>query len=1019
MGLRIFRGSRGIGLAVAAALLLPRVVAGQQYRFDVYDHSKGLTNVQVHSVAFDKDGFLWIATRNGVFRFLGSRFEHFGPESGFRLRGMEKIFVDEEGRVWASTSENLYLWRSKRFEPANAVSFEGVQDLLSAGKDRLFLVKSGHLEDATLNAAGTIVASKPFFSAAQQSIHPELEKITSIARAKDGALWMGCGTGICSLRNEELRFWGPNRGVPSQVARKLYIAREGSLWIQTSGGIFQLPANGSSFKDRTPPATISNRYFIWNSIIEDRLGRILVNSASGLERWDGSAWQTIGPANGFNNSTATSLAVDLNGDVWIGSLRGVWHWTGYQNWETWTEAQGLPSSGIWSVHPAPDGEVYVGTIKGPAVLNLSGRGGRLFSSASRWRWGQVSGIDVDRAGMVWMITFAGEVLRSDSRFTSVRQLGNIASFTNQLRAAENGNLWIAGISGIYVFETKGNSPALKQDLDAAALLGKEPGSLSITPGAEKSGASVLWVSTSHKLIARQNGQWTSPRIAGLALEKISIWETAEGRDGTLFLFGEDESKALGLWRLKRNGDARLDASRVPLPNELNGRLPFAILVDSRGWLWLGTDNGVVGWNGSQWRTWTRESGLIFDDVNRNVMREAPDGSIWIGTPAGLAHLMRADEMFAPVSLPLKITDVQINGNSAKEADAGDLPWEGNRFRFQFSSPAMWNRTTLSFQYRLLGLDAAWTSTQNTDATFSNLPPGSYRFQVFAQNPSLGARSELSESAFRILPPWWRTWWFYLICGVAAGALIWLLLRLRTRQIQARRRDLERTVQEMWAETHRLAERAQDATMAEERNRLAHELHDSLAASFTAIYSQLQAATDLAANGDNRSYACVSRAEELSRSGLQHVREFAQSLIARSDEPAPTVSGLRELVAFATTGTSVAGTFEVEGHERPLTPACALALARILQEAVGNAQRYARARDISVTLRFEERMVSLTIQDNGKGFRVDKMNDGGFGLAGMRARAVRLSGRFDLQSSPGKGTRIIVEIPDPYTQEHAL
>ena len=221
---------------------------------------------------------------------------------------------------------------------------------------------------------------------------------------------------------------------------------------------------------------------------------------------------------------------------------------------------------------------------------------------------------------------------------------------------------------------------------------------------------------------------------------------------------------------------------------------------------------------------------------------------------------------------------------------------------------------------------------------------------------------------------------------------------------------------MAIEADRLTRQARRAALAEERDRLAHELHDTLAGAFTGIFMQLQAVSDLPATQGDQRQACIVRAEELARQGLRQVREFVHVLTVSGDSAAFTPEAMREFVLSATNGSGTRGRFHIEGAEMRLKSSAAHSLLRIMQEAVGNTLRYAEARHIDVTLRFEQDSVQLLLSDDGKGFLIDELSDTGFGIAGMRARTNRLGGQYRIDSCPGKGTTIQVELPQPYEEK---
>jgi len=210
----------------------------------------------------------------------------------------------------------------------------------------------------------------------------------------------------------------------------------------------------------------------------------------------------------------------------------------------------------------------------------------------------------------------------------------------------------------------------------------------------------------------------------------------------------------------------------------------------------------------------------------------------------------------------------------------------------------------------------------------------------------------------------------------------------------------------------LGRRARQAAVADERNRAAREIHDTLAQCFTGILVQLQAAVRFTAEDPGLARSCLGLVEELARDGLTQARRSVAALLPDALEVADLPGALRHLARRATTGTPVPALVEVEGEARPLPPEPARHLLRVAQEALANAQRYARgATRIRLALAYGRDAVELRVEDDGCGFDPDRAHDaGGFGLAGMRQRAGQAGGTFLLRSAPGQGTAVRVRVP---------
>jgi signal transduction histidine kinase len=1004
-------------LSLFLLLAFPLSVAAQQYQFESYGQAQGLDNLNIVDLALEKQGFLWVATGNGVFRFDGSRFEHFGPDQGLTEQRILEVDVDSFGRVWVVDPTFLSLRTGDHFSPIARLGMiaNGGRRLLPLSHDQILVTDDGRLRKLTLKSSGARLKTVDVFTEDERKTHPELIAISNIAQAADGTIWMGCGMKVCSLDKGQLQIWGTERGLKPGRWQGLYIDRRGSVWVATATRVSELKKNATSFVDHSPPQ-IDQRglLFQWNPILEDRQGRILVRTIEGIARWDGASWEFIGPLNGLKGGRVTSLSCDANGDLWIGHGGfGLTRWIGYEHWESWTEVQGLPSSGIWSTTATKSNEVLIGTIKGPAVLESAKRQIRVLGGGRPWPFGQVGGIVEDQERKIWAATFRGSVVRIDPKSGEAKPFFELSRFTRGLFVSPDARIWVLTDRGVDVIDST-KSPRLRHVGEIDSLLGDDLRVVSATSsGGNDQKDGNLWFLSEFALLRYRSGLWSKLALEPLARARLK--EVCSAPDGTLWLAGEDETGLSVIWHLKP-ANSTMKAVSLPIPDELKHSSIYSIIVDRGGRLWLGTDRGVAGWNGYVWKIFTLETGLIWNDTNRGVISEGSDGSIWIGTSEGLAHLMHPEGAFASVRLGTVITSVEHGSEDYAPGNTPALPWSTDTIRFHFASPNERDRSALSYSYRLFPLNSSWITTKNPDATFSNLPPGGYRFQVFSKNSNLGSTSEIVESPLTIVAPWWRTAWFYTLCVLCGILMLWALYTLRMRHMKRRRRELEELVIQMEIETTRLAKRDQDAALAEERNRMAMEMHDTLAGAFTGIFMQLQLASDLSDGESERRLACVEHAEELARTGLRQVREFVHTLTISEGQHPFFEDAMRGLVSSVPGPSATACSFSIKGVQKPLRATYGHALLRITQEALGNAQRYAKAKHIAVTLMFEEATVRLKVTDDGVGFIVDQPRVVGFGIAGMKARVARLGGLFEMESAPGGGTQVCIEFSHPYEEE---
>ena len=210
---------------------------------------------------------------------------------------------------------------------------------------------------------------------------------------------------------------------------------------------------------------------------------------------------------------------------------------------------------------------------------------------------------------------------------------------------------------------------------------------------------------------------------------------------------------------------------------------------------------------------------------------------------------------------------------------------------------------------------------------------------------------------------------------------------------------------------RLAERERQSAILQERNRLAREIHDTLAQGFTGITIQLEAAEDALPHDPAQTNLHINRAIQLARESLAEARRSVRALRPQMLDDKDLPAALALYVRQITEGTSLHATFNVEGKPAALPMDIENDLLRIGQEALTNALKHAQANEIVVKLAFAPEQIQLSVQDDGSGFDPGLVvNRSGFGLLGMRERVERMGGVIAFSSEAGQGTRVVAAIP---------
>lgn len=208
---------------------------------------------------------------------------------------------------------------------------------------------------------------------------------------------------------------------------------------------------------------------------------------------------------------------------------------------------------------------------------------------------------------------------------------------------------------------------------------------------------------------------------------------------------------------------------------------------------------------------------------------------------------------------------------------------------------------------------------------------------------------------------------------------------------------------------RLAEEAKQAAILEDRNRMAREIHDTLAQSFAGILMQLQAATLNLIDDPEQVIVHLKRASHLTREGLAEARRSVSLLLQEDTAYSDLLSSLHQLVEQMRCNTDVPISINVEGTPYPLNPEVGMHLFRMVQESLNNALRHADPSMIQINLSYATQKVSLCIQDDGRGFDLEQPTNG-FGLKGMQQRADLLNAQLQINSQIGTGTEVHITAP---------
>jgi diguanylate cyclase (GGDEF)-like protein len=778
-GSRQVRGRwRGVAAFMAwlVALGLAAYAHGQAISLASFTQAQGLGSLEDNCLLQDRQGFVYVCTENGLFRFDGHAFQRIGTATGLRGSFIAALHQDDAGRLWVGTLTGLYVGDGQNFAPADDPSHP-----LSIDPGAMLADLDGHLYAVSqhrlwvIESTSTGWHAQPRFDADALRVNPSVADITSVF--SDGhALWFGCGKSLCQLIGQQLYIWGDREGIPADTWTSYLRAHDGTLWARSPHYIRALSSGSTAFAPHDlPGARVVTAYL---DMIEDDQGRLLTRANEGLARWDGRGWRIFDKGNGLPDIGIDALLYDRSHVLWIGTYgRGVLQWRGYEQIESWQTAQGLDSSPSWAIARASDGALWIGDELG---------GSKLMPGSTRLApWPlkapplaqETVGLRALPDGDMLAAYYSGELLRYHARLGTTGVVARSPAYIRDMEMDSHGLVWLCTERGLYVYDGQTLRRAGETIIPDNAF-----------SDAQEDAQGRLWFTGEAGLFRLDHGKWARIQVSGppsgQGFTHLNVLP-----DGNLYLSGDFN----GLWHGRVTGAAALSLRRVA-DNLLDEARIYFIRHDRRGWLWIGGTDGVELFNGMRWRRLTEDDGLIWNDIGENAFFEDHDGSVWIGTTNGISHILHPAS-FATLD-PLNVTITGLSLGSVPQ-----MPAPTHRFDYapeqplalHFATLGAPTRSTLQYRYRLQGLEHNWVNSDRAQVDYPPLPSGDFVFELAAYDPDGRQLSPIVQMPLRIVPPWWRRTPALLAGLLLLGLGIALAWQLRTQSLRARARTLERLV----------------------------------------------------------------------------------------------------------------------------------------------------------------------------------------------------------------------------------
>jgi diguanylate cyclase (GGDEF)-like protein len=770
------------------------------YAIEHFGDRFGLGVVTVTQLAQDRQGFLWIGTQSGLFRYNGSSVKRYGVDEGLPSYIIYQLLVAPDGQLWVRTQKGIARFEQQSFVtrplPLEAVRWADVS------------------QSFAVDRAGTLYASteRGLLRVDGKDGRPRLygqaeglpaEHVEAIFRGPDDTIWFAAGRRIGRIPagSQKVEIL-PNLELPEDPVRTLLVDGKEKLWVRTEKHLAGMELNATAprhlvFVDQGLPGAN-----IYGGPSLDHEGNLLLPTSSGLYRRMGERWEIIDRKSGLTSSAVFAALEDQEGALWIGLAgAGVDRWPGSHGWSGWTDAEGLPDSLVLSVVRDVRGRLWVGTNNGLALWEQTPPRWRLWNASNGLPASGVRQLLTTADGAVWALSFQAGLTRFDGAspnpVPAVAHLAQKPMDFASIAAAADGAVWLNGPQALHTLRYARRSFTIEQvevpEENAGTTM-----ALSVSP------KGVLWTA-GPKGVSRFDGSHWRLYNQRDGLLSNGVRNIRAVREDELWIGYPDEGR---ITRARLSADGAMTVSHFK-----NG--VCAMGRDRKNNVWLEMEQSVASLSPQdRLRNLTQADGLLWDDVNCNAFWEETDGTILIGTSRGLSRYDPAADTSSVTPPQVVLTSAQFGSAERLQESHPGVDYRDRTFTVEFAPLTLREPDRMTCRYRLTGLESEWTETAQRMVRYSSLPPGEYAFQVVCGSNDLGWSAKPARYAFMVLPPWWQRWWAELAGMILLALLIWGIIRYRTAMHRDERRRLEAAVEARSIELAKAIQELQEVSLTD-------------------------------------------------------------------------------------------------------------------------------------------------------------------------------------------------------------
>lgn len=988
-----------------------------QYRFKRIDVEDGLSQNSVNDILQDSDGYIWIATQEGLNRFDGYSFVHYKPDN-------TNPYSISDYFIWGLLEDHLgYLWFCSRNALNRMDRKTGkiikirIDDTelnqyainINIKKDKLQVLFGGNksysidlnqpfskpvnyvskndisCKKTNLHAEKTLTVSDSFYihKTSGKIVLEKNNKLSELNLEKpigsivmysdllvhDNLIWIGDYNG---LTYTDFYLNPLKKHLPGILSKRKCISLEldidKKMWVGTDSGVYVIDTKNNTYShvvndDKNNLSIPSNSI---QCIYKDRDDNIWIGTAGkGLCIYNPETdkFKFLGAENGIRSDMLRTVCYNSKNELWIGNTKGI---------EVIT---------IKSGKQIGDEKFLVNSINNLFQFDES--------------FGKASCIKEDTKGRMWLGIIGKGLFIIENKNNVIKSIdfkSEVSNYITDIVFDKGSNAWVTTYYGIFKIDDNFGITTL---LPATTPSVKYTYFLSVYIDSKET----IWFGHNHGFCKLEKGS----SIFKQYLHKTNVDESSPSFN---FITSFQEDKKGNLWIATYGGGINkfnLQTEKFIHFNTQNGlsnNICGGLIADNKNNLWIATNDGISFFDTrlNRFTNYNSNDGIIFKENSINGIAKNKYGELFFCTSKGLV-VIDPEKIPGTEKITYKkpvISSIQVNYEKIEPETGNEtylpLKYTDKILSFEFTSLNYKNPEGVIYAFKMEGVNKDWVYTNylKRTATYSTLPDGNYTFMVKAK----ANNSDWSEPArimVKIYPPFWKTWWFITLVIAMLVVLIYAVSKyFISKKIKEQMRQME----------------IKD-NIQKERVRISRDLHDNVGASITYLISSLDNVHYQSQKG-NIDPKKIDQLSDFARNTMRQLRDTIWVMDKDEIELNDFKSRLVEFSSLMMSSSEIKIQITAPETEYKLKPNIAINLYRIIQETINNTIKHANAKTITIKIDMQDKF-TLSIADDGTGFDTNNLNKAGYGIKNIMDRCKEIQATCKINSSLATGTSFEIEM----------